>query len=230
MSRFELRNYQTIFNMSNLFEQNYQESLFFQNVPHINPEQFSNNIYLSNQFYFENSNEIFNPIYEQQVLPKIEDSNKCIELSQFNYYDIIPDLNLEDKINVSLPNDFLNRNIKKVKKIPKKQTREIITNRRICIEENCKKTAHFNNPGEKIRLYCSEHKKYGMIDIKNKKCQHEDCFKIPCFNFPGQKARLYCINHKKDGMINVKHRKCSYPKCQKQCISLSNTCLEHVLK
>ena len=37
-----------------------------------------------------------------------------------------------------------------------------------CKEKNCNKRPNFNLPGEKIGIYCSEHKKEGMINIKKK--------------------------------------------------------------
>ena len=37
-----------------------------------------------------------------------------------------------------------------------------------CLE--CKKQPVFNKEGESKPLYCSEHKKEGMVDVKNKRC------------------------------------------------------------
>jgi hypothetical protein len=50
-----------------------------------------------------------------------------------------------------------------------------------CIE-NCKKNPCFNLPSESKALYCFEHKKENMIDVKNKKCIFKDCQKQPAFN------------------------------------------------
>jgi hypothetical protein len=40
----------------------------------------------------------------------------------------------------------------------------------LCIYETCPKRSSFNFPTEIQALYCSEHKKDDMIDIKNKRC------------------------------------------------------------
>ena len=60
-------------------------------------------------------------------------------------------------------------------------------------------------------MYCVEHKKNGMIDVKNKKCL--ECEVRPTFNNVGQKKGLYCVEHKKNGMIDVKHKTCIYEGC-----------------
>ena len=44
-----------------------------------------------------------------------------------------------------------------------------------CISKNCIKIAIFNLPNETKWLYCKEHKKENMIDIKNKSCTEPDC-------------------------------------------------------
>ena len=73
-----------------------------------------------------------------------------------------------------------------------------------CLE--CKKGPTFNNPGEKISLYCADHKKVGMVNVKNKKCL--ECNKQPTFNNPGEKNSMYCANHKKVGMVDVRNKIC----------------------
>lgn len=50
---------------------------------------------------------------------------------------------------------------------------------RKCLE--CGKIPSFNYQGEKIGIYCNDHKKDGMVDVKNKKCIK--CGKIPSFNY-----------------------------------------------
>jgi ATP-dependent Lon protease len=44
-----------------------------------------------------------------------------------------------------------------------------------CIHENCVKIANYNLENEKKGLYCGEHKKENMIDVKSKKCLFEGC-------------------------------------------------------
>jgi len=36
-----------------------------------------------------------------------------------------------------------------------------------CNHPECNKQANFNNPGEKKGMFCAEHKKEGMVDVKN---------------------------------------------------------------
>jgi hypothetical protein len=82
-----------------------------------------------------------------------------------------------------------------------------------CIEYNCLKVPYYNLPTEKSGLYCVNHKKENMINIRNNKCI--DCNKYPYFNVPSEKKPLYCREHKKEGMIDVKHKKCMEDNCLK---------------
>ena len=82
----------------------------------------------------------------------------------------------------------------------------------MCKEKDCKVRPHFNIEGEKP-LYCSEHKKDGMVNVVSKTCIHEGCKVRPTYNKEGEKA-LYCSEHKKDGMIDVKHITCIHPDCK----------------
>ena len=76
----------------------------------------------------------------------------------------------------------------------------------MCIETGCKTRANFNFKGQTKALYCANHKKDGMIDIKNKTCL--ECRKRPTFNFEGQTIALYCSEHKHAGMIDIKNKTC----------------------
>ena len=82
----------------------------------------------------------------------------------------------------------------------------------MCKEKDCKTRPVFNVDGEKTALYCSTHKKAGMIDVKNKTCL--ECKKQPVFNVDGEKTALYCADHKKEGMVNVISKTCL--ECKKQ--------------
>ncbi len=42
-----------------------------------------------------------------------------------------------------------------------------------CIHEGCLKIPSFNFQNNKIRLYCNDHKKENMINVKNKTCIEE---------------------------------------------------------
>ena len=66
---------------------------------------------------------------------------------------------------------------------------------------------------EKKAIYCSTHKKDGMIDVKSKKCIQEGCIVKPCFNWDTEKDPIYCSTHKKDGMIDVTHKRCIQEGC-----------------
>lgn len=70
-----------------------------------------------------------------------------------------------------------------------------------CKEENCNKSPAFNYINEKERLYCKEHKKGNMVDIKTKKCLFKDCKKQPSCNFENESKAIYCFEHKKENII-----------------------------
>ena len=81
-----------------------------------------------------------------------------------------------------------------------------------CFEDGCKKYPNFNLEGETTGLYCSTHKKDGMVDVKHKRCLR--CNKQPTYNLEGETKGLYCKDHKLDGMIDVKSKRCL--DCRKQ--------------
>ena len=85
----------------------------------------------------------------------------------------------------------------------------------MCIHPVCNKQSTYNNDGETKAIYCSAHKKDGMINVRNKKCIHPVCNKIPNYNNDGETKAIYCSAHKKDGMINVKSKTCIHPDCKK---------------
>ena len=80
-----------------------------------------------------------------------------------------------------------------------------------CKEKNCNDKPSYNLKGETKPLYCSKHKKDGMIDIRSKRCI--ECDVIATFNIVGEKNGLYCAKHKIDGMIDVKNKACIYEGC-----------------
>ena len=82
----------------------------------------------------------------------------------------------------------------------------------MCKEKDCKVRPNFNIEGEKP-LYCSEHKKDGIVNVISKKCIHKGCKVGPHFNIEGEKP-LYCSAHKKDGMVNVISKKCIHEGCK----------------
>ena len=86
--------------------------------------------------------------------------------------------------------------------------------RKQCIEPGCLKHPIFNTDGETKSLYCSAHKKNGMVDVKNSTCIEPICKTRPVFNTEGETKALYCSAHKKDGMVDVKHSTCIEPGCK----------------
>ncbi len=60
----------------------------------------------------------------------------------------------------------------------------------ICIHEKCNKNPYFNAPTETKGLYCSEHKKENMINVKSKRCIQPNCTKTPAFNIPSLKSDI----------------------------------------
>jgi len=81
-------------------------------------------------------------------------------------------------------------------------------------EEKCKTRANYNIKGEKKALYCKEHKKDNMVDVKHKTCIEKDCKIRPNFNIPGEKEGIYCAKHQKDGMEDVRNKKCMEIDCK----------------
>ena len=86
----------------------------------------------------------------------------------------------------------------------------------MCIHDGCKTRPLFNKEGESKGLYCSEHKKEGMVDVKHRTCIHEGCKTRPNYNNEGEKKPLYCSEHKKEGMVNVISKTCIHEGCKKQ--------------
>jgi hypothetical protein len=82
----------------------------------------------------------------------------------------------------------------------------------MCFEKNCKKSPSFNLLGEKP-LYCSEHRKENMVNVRHKICSEEGCKVVASFNIAGEKTPIYCVTHKKDNMINLKNKQCAEKSC-----------------
>jgi len=82
-----------------------------------------------------------------------------------------------------------------------------------CEYPDCHKIPRFNIPTNKCGLYCSEHKKYNMVDVVTKKCSKPDCYAYPKYNFAHKTGGLYCYEHKTKNMINVLERLCNTPLC-----------------
>lgn len=68
-----------------------------------------------------------------------------------------------------------------------------------CLIISCQNRAHFNFINDKS-LYCSFHKKDGMIDLNNK-CKFKNCKSSGYFKYINTIGK-YCKEHKKNDMIN----------------------------
>jgi hypothetical protein len=82
--------------------------------------------------------------------------------------------------------------------------------------ERCKTRSIYNIEGEKKALFCSVHKKEGMVNVLSKKCMEIDCKTRPAYNIEGENQTLYCFTHKKEGMIDVKNKTCMEIDCRTQ--------------
>ena len=99
---------------------------------------------------------------------------------------------------------------------PKENTDFRPINSRFCKEQGCVKRPRFNAKGEMKALYCSEHKKEGMIDVTRKKCIHEGCIIRPTYNIESETKALYCFQHKTENMVDVINPKCIFLNCKTQ--------------
>ena len=72
----------------------------------------------------------------------------------------------------------------------------VVTKR--CVEENCLKQPSFNFDSEVKGIYCAQHKKRNMVDVRTKRrCVENNCLKNPNFNFDSETKEIYCFQHKK---------------------------------
>ncbi len=84
-------------------------------------------------------------------------------------------------------------------------------NKRIkCLECDTRPSFNFEGMSE---IYCSKHKKEGMVDVVSKKCK--ECNRCPSFNYEGMLA-MYCSEHKKEYMVDVKASRCKENECNKR--------------
>jgi hypothetical protein len=88
----------------------------------------------------------------------------------------------------------------------------------LCHEENCNVFSCYNYHNESKPEYCFEHKKYNMIDVKNKSknCKFDNCNTRATYNYENECKGIYCVKHKLENMINVIDIKriCEYNNCK----------------
>ena len=85
--------------------------------------------------------------------------------------------------------------------------------RGICLD--CDKQACFNLPDTKPPIYCSNHKKINMINVKEPRCIEDNCSTRPNYGLPNGKP-THCSTHKKENMINLYSKKCLFENCMKE--------------
>ena len=84
-----------------------------------------------------------------------------------------------------------------------------------CIYENCLTLPSYNIASETKPLYCAEHKKENMINVKNKYCIENNCKNEKIYGIINKP--LYCFDHKKENMINlIVENKCNIKDCQNE--------------
>jgi hypothetical protein len=106
----------------------------------------------------------------------------------------------------------------------------------LCQEGNCCIKPIYNFEGEINAVFCIEHKKNEMVDIKHKSCEYQNCKIRPSFNYENKKNGIYCSIHKLANMIIVTNKKCEFEKCNKSSIcnyegeTIMLYCAEHKLE
>jgi hypothetical protein len=87
---------------------------------------------------------------------------------------------------------------------------------RICFDTNCSKYAGFNFMGQSYPIFCKDHKKEHMINIKNfitLKCSNNDCLKRASYNLINYNKPIYCKQHAQKDMIDVISARCRENMC-----------------
>jgi len=112
------------------------------------------------------------------------------------------------------PSDSFNKafsqyfNISEVKPMKKRNN--------LCKENGCNTRSIYGTELGKA-LYCKDHKKEGMTDVKHKQCEEDGCEKQPSYGMEWGKPK-YCKEHAKKDMTNVKHKRCKIPLCETRSI------------
>ena len=83
-----------------------------------------------------------------------------------------------------------------------------------CSEQGCKTIPNYNTEGETKGIYCSTHKKEGMVDVISKTCSEQGCKTRPIYNIEGETKKIYCSAHKKEGMVDINNKTCSEQGCK----------------
>ena len=81
----------------------------------------------------------------------------------------------------------------------------------MCVVEGCIINPCYNFKGERPQ-YCNEHKKDGMVNVKDKRCIIPDCRKGRLYGRPNEYA-IYCKKHAIEGTYNKRSKRCIGPGC-----------------
>lgn len=57
-----------------------------------------------------------------------------------------------------------------------------------------------------MAVYCRQHAKDSMVDVRSRRYVQEDCSKVPTFGVEGSKVALNCLEHAEDGMLRIRGR------------------------
>jgi hypothetical protein len=81
--------------------------------------------------------------------------------------------------------------------------------------QGCNTIPSYNYKGQSP-MYCTKHKKEGMImSDPSKICRYKGCTTRSNFNYEGNSPK-YCVKHKREGMIDVRSERCQYEGCSNQ--------------
>lgn len=78
--------------------------------------------------------------------------------------------------------------------------------------QECDRKANYGFKKDKIKLYCSTHKKNNMYNMDNRVCEYEDCIKQATYGYINTK-QTRCKDHHLNNMMDVKNKKCEHPGC-----------------
>ena len=78
-----------------------------------------------------------------------------------------------------------------------------------CAHTECELQPYFNDPIEKVGIFCKEQSKDSMVDLVNKVCEVEGCKVRVSFNQPGIRPAIRCDAHQQKKAWLVYATKCA---------------------
>lgn len=79
-----------------------------------------------------------------------------------------------------------------------------------CKIRGCNKSGNFNLPERENGIYCLDHVRPGMVNVRSKNCLH--CTKRALFGEPGG-VKLYCKDHSSPLMVDLQKPRCQIEGC-----------------